>query len=121
MATCLAAIDVGETAPRVIERAAVRQLLDLLTERAPGRSVEVRVPPHAAVQVVGGSRHRRGTPPATVECDARTWIELATGRLTWSGAMNAGRVIASGVNSDLGPYLPVDPRPPISGGRTLAG
>lgn len=121
MAGCLAAFDAGQVPARASERAAVRQLLDLLARRVPGRSVEVRVPPYAAVQVVGGPRHRRGTPPATVECDARTWIELATGRLTWSGALGAGRVVASGVNSDLGPYLPLDPRPPISGGRTLVG
>ena len=53
----------------------------MLEERAPGHSVEVRVPPYAAVQVIPGVRHTRGTPPAVVETDAETWIALATGAL----------------------------------------
>ena len=55
-------------------------------ERAPGKSVEVRVPPYAAVAGVEGVRHTRGTPPAVVETDADTWIALATGELTWADA-----------------------------------
>ena len=58
---------------------AVRYLLQLLVEKAPGNSVEVRVPPFGAVQVVEGPRHTRGTPPNVVETDAATWIALATG------------------------------------------
>lgn len=111
LAACLAAYQASRTPPRETEGQAVRELLGLLVERVPGHSVEVRVPPYAAVQVVGGPRHRRGTPPAGVECDARTWIELATGKLTWQQAVSQGRLTASGANSDLSPFLPLTPAP----------
>ncbi|WP_449066757.1 sterol carrier family protein, partial [Planomonospora algeriensis] len=75
--------------------------------RPRGGPSEVRVPPHAAVQCVEGPRHTRGTPPNVVETDARTWLELATGRLSWADAMAAGRVSASGARADLTEYLPV--------------
>ena len=61
-------------------------LLDLLAADAPGRAVEVRVPPYAAVQCVEGPRHTRGTPPNVVEMDPVTWVLLATGRLSWADA-----------------------------------
>jgi Bacterial SCP ortholog len=92
---------------REIARFAVRHLLDRLATAAPGRTVEVRVPPYAAVQCVEGPRHTRGTPPNVVETDARTWLELATGRLTWAEAMSAGKVAASGARADLSEHLPV--------------
>jgi hypothetical protein len=76
-----------------------------LAHRAPGRSVEVRVPPYGAVQCGAGPRHARGTPPNVVETDPITWILLATGRLTWAQALAAGRVRASGNRADLSPYL----------------
>jgi uncharacterized protein (TIGR03083 family) len=78
-----------------------------LARRAPGRSVELRVPPHAAVQCVEGPRHTRGTPPNVVETDPVTWLELATGRLGWGDALATGRVSASGDRADLAAYLPV--------------
>jgi hypothetical protein len=85
----------------------------LLQQRAPGNSVEVRVPPHAAVQVIPGVRHTRGTPPAVVELDVDTWIGLATGELRWADALGAARVRASGERADLTPYLPLyDASPP---------
>lgn len=77
----LDAYEAGLTPLRAAARAAVRHLLEELAARAPGRSVEVRVPPHAAVQCVEGPRHTRGTPPNVIETDPRTWLELATGRL----------------------------------------
>lgn len=86
----------------------VKHYLALLRERAPGRSVEVRVPPYAAVQVIGGGTHTRGTPRAVIETDAETWIALATGALTWDAAVEAGRVRASGERADLSPYLPLE-------------
>jgi putative sterol carrier protein len=85
----------------------VKRLLAALQERAPGRSVEVRVPPYAAVQVIGGGTHTRGTPRAVIETDADTWIALATGELAWSEAVASGRVHASGERADLSPYLPL--------------
>jgi hypothetical protein len=86
---------------------AVRSSLRTLAERAPGRSVEVRVPPFAAVQCVAGPRHTRGTPANVIETDPRTWLELATGRLRWADAVVAGRVVASGTRADLGHLLPI--------------
>ena len=84
-----------------------KHFLALLSLRAPGKSVEVRVPPYAAAQVVPGVRHTRGTPPAVVELDGPTWVALATGQVTWSDAMAAGRIRASGERADLSPYLPL--------------
>jgi hypothetical protein len=88
-------------------RAAVRYTLGLLAERVPGRTVEVRVPPFAAVQCVPGPRHTRGTPPNVVETDPLTWLALAAGRLSWDAAVAAGRVQASGQRADLSLYLPL--------------
>ena len=85
----------------------VKVLTAALARRAPGRTVELRVPPHAAVQCVEGPRHTRGTPPNVVETDPLTWLELATGRLDWAAAVDAGSVTASGERADLSPYLPV--------------
>ena len=88
-------------------RLLTKHFLALLEARAPGRSVEVRVPPYAAVQVIEGVRHTRGTPPAVVEMDADTWIALATGELDWASAQSSGRVVASGQRADLAPHLPL--------------
>jgi hypothetical protein len=88
-------------------RLLTKHFLALLELRAPGHSVEVRVPPYAAVQVVPGVRHTRGTPPAVVETDAETWIALATGALAWSEALAEARVSASGERTDLSAYLPL--------------
>ncbi|HET6286083.1 MAG TPA: sterol carrier family protein [Amycolatopsis sp.] len=87
--------------------AAVRLSLRTLAGDAPGKSVEVRVPPFAAVQCVEGLRHTRGTPPNVVETDPRTWLELATGLLGWADAVASGRVTASGSRADLARWLPL--------------
>lgn len=106
VAEALARVEAG-TAERADLRLLTKHYLALLETRAPGRSVEVRVPPYAAVQVIEGVRHTRGTPPAVVETDAATWIELATGRLGWDVALDGARVQASGERTDLTPYLPL--------------
>ncbi len=85
----------------------MRYTLQLLTTRAPGYSVEVRIPPFAAVQAVPGPVHRRGTPSAVVEIDPATWLALATGGLSWTEARQSGRVRASGQRADLTPWLPL--------------
>ncbi len=90
-------------------RAEVKASLALLQERAPGRSVEIRIPPYAAVQAIPGLTHRRGTPSAVVETDALTWLALASGALTWAQAVASGRLHASGERSDLSPWLPLTP------------
>jgi uncharacterized protein (TIGR03083 family) len=94
----------------------VRALAQVLATRAPGRSVEVRVPPHAAVQAVEGPRHTRGTPPNVVECDPVAFVELCSGRLAWADAVADGRVRASGERADLTPWLPLLawPRDPVN-------
>jgi hypothetical protein len=88
-------------------RLLTKHYLAVLATRHPGRSVEVRVPPYAAVQCIGGTRHTRGTPPAVVETDGSTWVRLARGDLTWCEAVAAGRVVASGERSDLSALLPL--------------
>ena len=85
----------------------VKHLLAVLVKEAPGGAVEVRVPPYAAAQAVGGTTHKRGTPPAVVEVDPATWVALAIGDLAWSDAERAGRVTASGERSDLSSLLPL--------------
>jgi len=97
-----------EGAARPVVRTAVRWTLQTLAERAPGRSVEVRVPPDGAVQAVEGPRHTRGTPPNVVETDPRTWLELVTGRTAWADARAGGRLTASGERADLSWLLPLD-------------
>ncbi|CAL9509454.1 hypothetical protein HMPREF1486_05016 [Streptomyces sp. HPH0547] len=87
--------------------AAVRVLADALAAKAPGGSVEVRVPPFAVVQAVEGPRHTRGTPPNVVETDPLTWIRLATGRTSWAEALATPHLAASGERSDLSALLPV--------------
>lgn len=95
------------TATRAETKLLVKHFLALLQEKAPGNSVEVRVPPHAAVQVIEGVRHTRGTPPAVIETDAETWLALATGELAWADAVASGRAIASGERTDLSVHLPL--------------
>ena len=82
-----------------------RALLDVLATRAPGRSVEVRVPPCGAIQCIAGPRHTRGTPPNVVEMDPLTWLRLATGRTTWR--VTRDQVSASGERADLSSVLPL--------------
>ncbi|MER7665284.1 MULTISPECIES: sterol carrier family protein [unclassified Streptomyces] len=87
--------------------ACTRLLADALAVKAPGGSVEVRVPPYAVVQCVEGPRHTRGTPPNVVETDPLTWIRLATGRTGWAESLDAAKVSASGERADLAALLPV--------------
>jgi hypothetical protein len=97
--------------PDAVDRAtlatAVRFTLEELGARAPGRSVEVRVPPFGAVQCIEGPTHTRGTPPNVVETDAVTWLALATGRREWAEAEAAGDLRVSGIRADLGDLVPL--------------
>jgi hypothetical protein len=105
----LAALDTGHAPDRTVLRDAVRALLSGLAQRAPGRSVEVRVPPYGAIQCGAGPRHTRGTPPNVIETDPLTWIALATSRVSWAEALATGRVRASGSRADISAYLPGAP------------
>lgn len=102
-----AALDTDLALDQDASGVAVRLLAQVLSMTAPGRSVEIRIPPYVAVQAVAGPRHTRGTPPNVVETDPRTWLEIATGRETWSDAVADGRISASGERADLSVYLPV--------------
>ena len=100
--------DGGPAPERAVLRAAVKESLAALAAVAPGRSVEVRVPPYGAVQCVAGPRHTRGTPPNVVETDARTWLALATGRVDWATAVLNGALVASGGRAaETARYLPL--------------
>jgi hypothetical protein len=99
----------AEQPPRAVLGAAVKTSARWLAQQVPGRSVELRVPPHVAVQLVPGPRHTRGTPPNVVETDAATWLRLATGATTWAAAVAEGAVTASGNRADLSAYLPLSP------------
>lgn len=107
VAVVAAALDRGEEPEVRALRSAARFLLHELERGTPGRSVEVRVVPVAAVQAIAGPRHTRGTPPNVVETDPLTWFKLATGRLGWDEAVQTGTVRASGARSDLSAYLPL--------------
>jgi len=93
--------------PRTTIATAVPYCLEEVTARAPGNSVEVRVPPFGVTQCVEGPRHTRGTPPNVIECDADTWLAMVSGRLSWADAVAAGRVAASGLRADLSALLPL--------------
>jgi len=107
VAAAVEALDAGLEPARELLRDAVRALLSELSARAPGRSVEVRVPPYGAIQCVAGPRHTRGNPPNVIETDPLTWLLLATGRLDWAQAREQGRVSASGIRTDISDLLPL--------------
>lgn len=103
---------VPEIPPPAHDRGALREMVKLLlgalVERAPGRSVEVRVPPFAAVQVIEGTSHTRGTPPNTVEADPLTWIRVACGRIPWADAEADGTLRVSGTRApEVATHLPL--------------
>jgi hypothetical protein len=118
---CLSAVtavrQAGGQPVRAALRAAVSYTLGLLTSQAPGRSVEVRVPPFAAVQCIPGPRHTRGTPPNVVETDPLTWLDLAAGELSWASAVASGRLRASGQRADISAYLPLASGPGSAAGH----
>jgi uncharacterized protein (TIGR03083 family) len=101
--------------PILLHRAALsrctRTLANILAEQQRGRSIEVRVPPYAAVQCSIGSdpgpSHSRGTPPNVVETNPLTFLRLATGRIAWDEAVSAGTVSTSGLRASLASALPV--------------
>ena len=94
--------------PKILEE--VKATLAELVNRAPGRAIEVRIPPYAAIQCGEGPSHTRGTPPNVIEMDAKTWLALANGEVSWNLAMQRGEINASGTRADLSEYLPVTNR-----------
>ncbi len=86
----------------------VKDSLAKLVARAPGRAIEIRIPPYAAVKCGEGPTHTRGTPANVIEMDAETWLGLASGAESWDSAMARGAINASGVRADLSSYLPIN-------------
>jgi hypothetical protein len=87
---------------------AVRLTARTLAAVAPGGSVEVRIPPFAAVQCISGPRHTRGTPPNVVETDPRTWLLLATGLSRLEQAKASGALTLSGSRAgEIAQWLPL--------------
>lgn len=107
VAACARAVLRAPEPLRPAVKAAVRGSLAILSERAPGNSLEVRVPPYGAVQAVEGPRHTRGTPPGVVETEPFTWLRLATGAVAWEEELGGDRVSASGARADLSAHLPL--------------
>ncbi len=95
--------------PEILEE--VKLTLAALVARSPGRAIEVRVPPYAAVQCGEGPTHTRGTPANVIEMNAETWLALAKGERTWADAMAAGLINASGARADLTELLPIRIKP----------
>lgn len=85
---------------------AVRSVMADLNRQFPGRSVELRVIPVAATQIIAGPVHRRGTPAATVEMSAESLLGLITGDLSWQDQVGSGDIHASGERSDLSVMFP---------------
>jgi hypothetical protein len=81
--------------------AAIKEILDLIKNISPGKSVELRVPPYGVIQCVSGSNHRRGTPPNTVEMSGQTLVRLINEPSLWVTLCESGEVRASGLLSDL--------------------
>ncbi len=79
----------------------VKKILKVIEAIAPGRSVELRIPPYAAIQCVAGSTHRRGTPPNVVEMNAQTLLNLSKSPQNWDKLCSEGEISASGTNSNL--------------------
>ena len=87
--------------------AEVKRTLALLASKAPGKAIEVRIPPYAAIQCGDGPIHTRGTPPNLIEMGAETWLSLMKGEISWDQALASGQVRASGARADLRSYLPL--------------
>lgn len=85
----------------------MRFTLQVLRQKAPGSSVEVRVPPWGAAQAIEGPTHTRGTPPAVVEMSPTVWLQIATGSAMFESELSQGRISASGERSNLSAWLPI--------------
>jgi len=94
--------------PVILEN--VKSSLAELVRLAPGRAIEVRVPPYAAVQCGDGPTHTRGTPANVIEMNADTWLALVSGDLSWTAALGDGLISASGARADLSHLLPFEKR-----------
>ena len=88
-------------------RTLIKYFLEILHKKVPGNSVEVRIPPFAAIQIIEGTTHRRGTPPAVVEISPEIFIRISLGEITWQKALTQGLIQASGQRTDLTEHFPL--------------
>jgi hypothetical protein len=79
----------------------VKEILKMVQMVAPGNSVELRIPPHAAIQCVSGIVHRRGTPHNVVEMSGHTLIKSVEDPANREKFCYEGLISASGINSNL--------------------
>jgi|688.fasta_scaffold978110_2 hypothetical protein len=99
----------------------VREILSVIKQIAPGKSVELRIPPYAAIQCVTGVAHRRGTPPNVVEMNAEALIKLIDNPDQWFEMCKQGLISASGTNSDISKLLEHASKILINPDRNLNG
>jgi hypothetical protein len=99
----------------------VREILSVIQQIAPGKSVELRIPPYAAIQCVAGLTHRRGTPPNVVEMNAEALIKLIDNPGQWFEMCKQGLISASGTNSDISKLLDHASKILINPDRNLNG
>jgi hypothetical protein len=79
----------------------VKEILKIVQQVEPGNSVELRIPPYAAIQCVSGSIHRRGTPPNVVEMSGQTLVDLVGNPTYWEEFCHKGLISSSGTNANL--------------------
>ena len=79
----------------------VKKILEAVKKFSPGKSVELRIPPYAAIQCVAGITQWRGTPPNVVEMSAETLIKLLENPIQWDEFCDLGLISASGTHSNL--------------------
>jgi hypothetical protein len=85
----------------LVIKSRVKEILKMVQEVAPGNSIELRIPPYAAIQCISGSVHRRGTPPNVVEMSGDTLIKLVKDPTYWEKFCHEGLISASGINANL--------------------
>ena len=97
----------GKELEKEDKKTLVKYLLEILHKKAPGNSVEVRIPPFAAIQIIEGTTHKRGTPPAVVEINPEIFIKISLGEISWQEALKKGQIQASGQRTDLTEHFPL--------------
>lgn len=100
-------LNVGKELEKEDKKTLVKYLLEILHKKVPGKSVEVRIPPFAAIQIIEGTTHKRGTPPAVVEINPEIFIKISLGKISWQDALAKGQIQASGQRTDLTEHFPL--------------
>jgi hypothetical protein len=85
----------------LVVKSRVKEIIKIVQAVAPGNSVELRIPPYAAIQCISGPVHRRGTPPNVVEVNGDTLIKLVKDPTHWEKLCHEGLISASGTKANL--------------------